>query len=238
MARGVALSVDVWNTLLSTEKLFRALSRSLSAVVGVSVPEALESVNRAYRRVKEMRARGELDPERIVEQCIEVLAKELGASRENVKRGVARAVALEGLDDLAFEDAVHALVEMRDMGVPVVAVSNVTFWPGWYTRLILERTGLGELLTAQVYADEVRMLKPNPRMFLRAREALEEAGASAEIIAHVGDDFREDFLGAMMAGLRGVLVDRLGRYEDGSYFHGRGCVVRSMSRLAELLELK
>ncbi|RLE88907.1 MAG: hypothetical protein DRJ67_00645, partial [Thermoprotei archaeon] len=75
MARGVALSVDVWNTLLSTEKFFRALSKSLSAVIGVSVPEALESVNRAYRRVKEMRARGELDPERIVEQCIEVLAR-------------------------------------------------------------------------------------------------------------------------------------------------------------------
>ena len=237
-ARRVAISVDVWNTLLSTAKFFDALSRGLSVVIGISASEALESVNRAYKRVKEMRARGELDLGRIVDQCIEVLAEELKASREDVRRGVARTVAFENLDHLAFEDAAHALKEMRDLEIPVVALSNVTFWPGWYTRLILERSGLGELLTAQVYADEAHALKPDPRMFLRAQKALEEAGVKAEVVAHVGDDFREDFLGAMIAGLKGVLVDRQGRYEEGSYFHGRGCVVRSMSRLAELLELK
>lgn len=70
---------------------------------------------------------------------------------------------------------------------------------------------------------------------MRAQEGLREAGVEAEIAVHAGDDFREDFLGAMVAGLKGVLVDRWGRYEEGSYFQGRGCVIRRLTQLADLL---
>lgn len=160
--RRVAVSVDIRNTLFSTSRFFDVLSSAFSAVMGISSSEALECLKRAYKRVKRMRARGEIDLERVVEQCIEVLAGELGAPREDVKRGVAKALASGDLDGLVFEDALVALEELESAGIPVVAVSNVTFWPSWYTRLVLERVGLGELLAVQVYADEVRAMKPDP----------------------------------------------------------------------------
>ena len=57
----------------------------------------------------------------------------------------------------------------------------------------------------------------------------------AAILAHIGDDFREDFLGALNAGLVATLVDRRGSYERGEYFGERGYVVRDLREAAEII---
>jgi len=233
---GVAVSVDVWDTLIRLKAFYAELAASLSEVLGRERGAVEEALVRTRARVKELRARGAIDPRAIVEQCTSILAAELGCSADRVKRGVARAVAALEPSGLVYEDAAEALERLAGEGVPVVAVSNVIWWPGYITRVVIERAGLGGLLAAQVYADEIGALKPDPLAFQAAERALREEGYDARLALHAGDDFREDFLGAMSAGLVGVLVDRAGGFEEGSYFGGRGYIVRDLRELVRLVE--
>lgn len=230
-----AVSVDVWDTLIRLEKFYEVLAGSIAELLSREQEAVEESLERARARVKELRAQGGIDPAAIIEQCSKILAEELGCTREAVKRGVAYAVANFRLEGIVYKDAVEALEELAGGGVPVVALSNVMWWPGYITRVIVESAGLGKLLAAQVYADEVAVLKPDARMFRAGEEALREAGFEAKLVAHAGDDFREDFLGAMSVGLVAVLVDRRGAFEEGVYFGGKGYVVRSLRELTYVL---
>lgn len=231
-----AVSIDVWDTLLRLGKFYGMLAASLAELLAREKGEVEESLRRARARVKELRAQGAVNPSAVIEQCAGILAGELGCSREVVKRGVARAVASLEPEGIVYEDALEALEGLASRGVPVVALSNVMWWPGYITRVIVEKAGLGKLLAAQVYADEVYALKPDARMFKAGEEALRDAGFEARLVAHAGDDFREDFLGAMSVGLVAVLVDRTGAFGEGAYFRGRGYIIRDLRRLARVLE--
>jgi HAD superfamily hydrolase (TIGR01509 family) len=68
----------------------------------------------------------------------------------------------------------------------------------------LEALGLADLpWAAMSAADQLGALKPHPRAFLAAVEAL---GASPGEVAHVGDRADTDVVGATEAGLRAVLL--------------------------------
>lgn len=224
----LAVSVDVWDTLLKLGEFYSKLAEVLADLLSRDRAAVQAALSRARSRVKSLRAQGSVDPGAIVEQCTAVLAQELRCAKSVVKRGVARAVAELDAGGLAYRDAVRALELLSGMEVPVVALSNVMWWPGRITSVIVEKAGLGGLLAAQVYADEVGALKPDLRMFRAAEEELREAGFNVRLVAHAGDDFREDFVGAMCAGLVGVLVDRSGHLREGSYFEGRGYIVRDL----------
>lgn len=230
-----AVTFDVWNTLLTTQVFHREAAARLAELTSKPRSEVEEALRRAYRRIKGLRAAGRIPASGIVEHCVGLLAAELGCPRELVKRGFARAALSVEPDALAYPDAREALEALRSEGFALALVSNVTFWPGYVTRLLLERTGLGGFFEAQVYADEAAALKPDPSVFEKTLEALKGAGVEAELIAHVGDDFREDFLGAMSAGIRAILVDREGALESGAHLGGRGYVTRDLSEAARLL---
>lgn len=229
------ITFDVWNTLLSIPAFYSEASAQLAEMLSKPREEVEEALRRAYRRVKSLRATGGIPTSGIVEHCVGLLAAELGCPRELVKRGFARAALSVDPRSLAYPDAEGALEVLTEGGFALAAVSNVTFWPGYLTRAILERVGLGRFLLAQIYADEAGALKPDPSVFEKALEALREAGVEAELVAHVGDDFREDFLGAISYGVTAVLIDRAGAFEEGGHLGGRGYVVRSLAKAAELL---
>ena len=231
----LAVTLDVWNTLLSIQAFYSEAAARLAALTSKPRGEVEEALRRAYRGVKGLRAAGRIPISGIVEHCVGLLAAELGCPRELVKRGFAQAALSVDPAALAYPEAREALETLRSEGFALAAVSNVTFWPGYVTRLLLERAGLGELLAAQVYADEAGALKPDPPIFEKTLEALKEAGVEAEHAAHVGDDFREDFLGAMAIGVKAVLVDRAGALERGAHLGGRGYVVRDLTEAARLI---
>ena len=233
-----AVSLDVWNTLLSTDRFFEKVSNHLALELGKPVDLVMNAMLKAYKRVKAMRARGEVDVNDIVGHSVRVLVEELGppAHEEHVRRALARTVVQEDLDDLVVDDSIQVLSKIKAKRAILVVVSNVTFWPGSYTRLVLERLGFSELVSAQVYADEIRCLKPDPRAFMRAENAIRMLGFKACIGVHVGDNFREDFLGALSAGLKAILVDRAGVYgRRGEVLGGRGYVVGNLHQAAGLL---
>ncbi|MCS7104884.1 MAG: HAD family hydrolase [Thermofilaceae archaeon] len=235
MSAGLAISVDVWDTLLRLDRYYACLAESISQVTGFSSRDVLNALQSARAKVKHLRVAGSIDVKRIVDQCLSLLAVELATTPEALKRGIAKSTLDIRREGLVYEDAVEALKQLHNEGIPVVAVSNVMWWPGFVTRIVVEKAGIGYLLAAQLYADEVEALKPDPLVFQKASEALKMAGSTVELKIHVGDDFREDFLGAMSAGLKGVLVDRRGEWEEGVYFKGKGCVIKDMRKILDLL---
>ena len=224
-----AVSLDIWNTLLDIRPFFGYVALHLSMLSGVSLNSLEEAIVKAYVRMKELRRRGLLSDDNIVNECLVMLSSELGMSSELIKRAVARALLYENLKPLILPGALEAVKKMSDMGLKLATLGNVIFWPGSYTRIILERLGFADHLVFQLYADEIRCSKPKPRAFL---ELVEGLGVEPDEVIHVGDSFYEDFLGALQAGLRAALIDPKA---SKTAFRGRAYIISSISDLVELI---
>lgn len=107
-----------------------------------------------------------------------------------------------------FPEVTEVLSRLRSNAVRLAVVSN------WDSRLpgLLERLGLrvffDELLVSAIEGVE----KPEAAIFHRAAARL---GLEPERCLHVGDSPLDDYRGAESAGMRVVLVDRAGIFENG-----------------------
>ncbi|MGH7661117.1 MAG: HAD family hydrolase [Vulcanimicrobiaceae bacterium] len=99
-----------------------------------------------------------------------------------------------------FPGAMDLLVELRRRGLKLGLITN-GFAETHYEKL--ELLGLERSFDAVLCADEVGMLKPDPRIFLHACELLETPPSRA---AMVGDRYFRDISGAHEAGLFTVYV--------------------------------
>lgn len=99
-----------------------------------------------------------------------------------------------------FPGALDLLAELRRRGLKLGLITN-GFAETHYEKL--ELLGLERSFDAVLCADEVGMLKPDPRIFLHACELLETPPARA---AMVGDRYFRDISGAHEAGLFTVYV--------------------------------
>ena len=106
-----------------------------------------------------------------------------------------------------FKDAEEFLKAKKKQGYDIVMITNST--PDLPT--ILKDLSLDNYLTGVVASYEVGIMKPHPRIF---RIAVEKYGFPE---FHVGDVYEIDVVGAMRAGIRGVLLDRWGFYDDLNY---------------------
>ena len=102
-----------------------------------------------------------------------------------------------------FDDALPALETLQARGFRLGIVSN------WDERLrpLLDELGLSKYFRASIISCEAGCVKPDPKIFMRAAAELECQPAA---MVHVGDSAREDAAGALVAGTRAVLIDRLG----------------------------
>ena len=119
-----------------------------------------------------------------------------------------------------FDDVVPALELLKRRGIVLGVISNL-------------RQDMGELckqLRLEPYLDfcvtssEAGAEKPHPPIFLAA---LQRAGVSANEAVHVGDQYQADVEGARAVGIRPVLLDREGWYQN----------VNDCSRIATLPQL-
>jgi putative hydrolase of the HAD superfamily len=106
-----------------------------------------------------------------------------------------------------YPDARAALRRFAQDGMKLGLVSN------WDRRLpgLLNRLALDELFGVVAISSLEGFEKPSIEIFRRALDRLGVAPAQA---IHVGDNPREDYLGAEAAGMTPVLIDRSGRYAD------------------------
>jgi putative hydrolase of the HAD superfamily len=99
------------------------------------------------------------------------------------------------------------LAGLREAGLRLVVVSNAN---GTLCQMF-RRLGLEQYFTCILDSCDEGVEKPDPRLF---RIALERSGADASTTIHVGDLYEIDVVGARAAGIRGVLLDEGGLYED------------------------
>jgi putative hydrolase of the HAD superfamily len=106
------------------------------------------------------------------------------------------------------EDTMPALSQLRPK-VGLALVSNFDHPP--FARKLLASTGLVEVLDPIIISGEVKVDKPDPRIF---HLALERLGCSAEETLFVGDSLEADIAGSRAVGCRPVLIDRERRHAD------------------------
>jgi putative hydrolase of the HAD superfamily len=145
--------------------------------------------------------------------------------------------AISRLEVAPYEDAVDAIKQAKAEGYRIGIISNVLFWRSRATRRLLESLGISQLVDLQLYADDIGFVKPSVQVFEAAKMLL-LGDIVPDVYLHVGDDFYEDFLGALMAGYGAVLVDRTGRYSKREVTESVPCrayVVRSPKALSLVL---
>ncbi|ASJ02765.1 2-haloalkanoic acid dehalogenase [Thermococcus profundus] len=222
-------SFDVWNTLLDINVMLDAMAVELSKLMGACIVDVVEGMMLTRERIKRMRAETAGDPARALEESQELLAELLGIDVELVKRAAARAVMKVG-DEIVLPGAKEALKGVKKKDLNVTVTGNVMFWPGSYTRLLLERFGLMDYIDRTFFADEVLAYKPMKEMF---EKPLEVFGVRPEEAVHIGDTKEEDFEGALRAGMWAVWINP----EAGGVrrIHERGFEVPSVEGILDVM---
>jgi len=233
------VSFDVWNTLLNTTIFYRKIALQLSRIVDSDVEEILDRILKVYRKIKLMRVREAIDENRVVEHSMEILLEQLdGIRREHVVKSIVSVVVSDDLKDLMIDDSLDIVSKLAGKNYTIITIGNLVFWPGTINRIILEKLGYTKYLTAQIYADEVKCSKPRSCIFNKALEALKELSIEPVEVYHVGDSFREDFLGALGAGFKAVLIDRNGEYcrkDICEVFKKQAFIVNKLSQILSIL---
>ena len=92
----------------------------------------------------------------------------------------------------------------------------------------LRRAGLAEYMEFVIDSSIVGVEKPHPEIF---EIALERAHLEPHEALYIGDTYATDIGGAQLAGLRGILMDRVGAYPDAACPR-----IKSLSELSGMLE--
>lgn len=127
-------------------------------------------------------------------------------------------------DDILLPDTHATLTALREAGYILGVVSNREEPFGDY----LEKLGIGKYFHFLLAAGEVDSWKPNREIF---EHALFRAGIQSHEAVYVGDNFYADVIGASNAGLKPVLIDVHGVFEN------PGCpVIQSHEQILTILE--
>ena len=146
-----------------------------------------------------------------------------GAAREPVIADLKAYHHEHNLWEHVPDDVMPALGRLRAAGVTLAVASNAN---GVLERAFA-RVGLTPYFSAIVDSFVEGVEKPDPRFF---RIVLERAGGRAETAMHAGDLYNVDVVGARAAGIRPMLIDPHGLYQE---FDAPR--VRSLDELAALL---
>jgi len=191
---------DLYGTLIDvkTDEGMRAPWDALCDGLGVG-RDRWQEIRGEYDALCHGRGRGE-DHEIDLLGVFEELLVAHGASAADAP---ALALAFRKASTLrlgVFSDVIPMLTALREAGAGVYLVSNAQ---ACFTRREIERCGLAPLFDGVILSSEVGVKKPSPEIF---GIALERFGLDADECVYVGNDRRDDVLGATRAGLRSVYI--------------------------------
>jgi putative hydrolase of the HAD superfamily len=118
---------------------------------------------------------------------------------------------LEHMPVVYSPDSLSVLDRLKDSGRSTTSLlSNTGFIKGITLRKILQHLKLDQVLDFQLYSDEVRMSKPNPKFFQLMIDTInKEKHLSIEPheIIHIGDNPVADCRGAESLGIKSLLIN-------------------------------
>lgn len=106
-----------------------------------------------------------------------------------------------------FDDSIPVLSALREAGLTLGLISN---FEEWLEGMLIEME-IAHLFDVMVVSGKEGVEKPHPDIFLMA---LSRTGQLAQESMYVGDSPKNDAEGARAVGMKGVLIDRSGRYPD------------------------
>jgi putative hydrolase of the HAD superfamily len=106
-----------------------------------------------------------------------------------------------------FDDVVPTLTQLKERGLILGLISNVDR----DIAPLYQELGLTDWLGVVVTSQEVGFNKPSPQIF---RAALRKAKLKPSEAIYVGDQHQIDVVGANGVGMRGILLDRNGFFEE------------------------
>ncbi|MFZ1039498.1 MAG: HAD family hydrolase [Candidatus Bathyarchaeia archaeon] len=98
-------------------------------------------------------------------------------------------------------DAPEVLRQFKDQNNLVGLICNTGLTPGTAIRRFLEEEGVAKYFDLMFFSDELRIRKPDPRIF---RLVSRKFKVSPHNIAHIGDNLRVDVWGAKNAGFKAI----------------------------------
>ncbi|MGB9727031.1 MAG: HAD family hydrolase [Nitrososphaeria archaeon] len=202
----VVISFDVWDTLLNLKPFHTMIAEKISFYTSREFDKVYRELEENYRILKDYRRRNMLRFDDIVNHCLEISSKNLGIGVEVIRKAVTKSVLEVDIKSLVIEGVENILADLVNFGKRLVTTGNLIFWPGSYNRILLERAGLTDYFTLQIYADEVKVSKPNKNIFLTICRGL---NVFPENVVHVGDNRVEDFEGALSAGMNAIWINPL-----------------------------
>ncbi len=130
---------------------------------------------------------------------VSTLGESLLAEAERIYSG-----GIEADPPMIMPGAVETLSELAGRGLKLGLICNTGRTPGYRLRVVLERLLLLKHLKALTFSNELKVRKPDTRVF---EGTLKRLGVSAVESVHVGDDPTTDVRGAQSAGMQAVLIE-------------------------------
>jgi 2-haloalkanoic acid dehalogenase type II len=219
-----AVLLDMLGTLVELRDPVPRLRAELERRTGVDVGDEAAARGFAaeisYYLDHHMEGRDRESLEDLRDRCAERMDEALAVN--GLPRDAVRAAMMASLECEPYPDVVPALSELKERGLKLVIASN---WD-WSLPEWLEPTGLAGLIDGTASSAVAGAAKPAPDVF---RDALRLAGVEPREALHVGDSIEGDVHGARAAGIRAVLIQRVGEPPDGVD------AIRSLAELPALL---
>src|SRR5215208_6163683 len=224
-----AVFFDIGSTLIGPNL---ALLGSWLRAAGVDCDDAQIAAHEPYaRRAQAEKRHTVLGTPRLRGLLVEELLQRLWADQPDdparlqsaVDRVLANAIAGGHAAVPVWNDVLpgvpEGLAALRTKGLRLVAVSN----SDGSAESVLASVGLREPFDAVIDSHLVGFSKPDPRLFDAARAVI--GGVDAARVAHVGDLYDADVVGAHAAGIAAILIDPCGFWPDAACprvddFHG------------------
>jgi len=225
-----AVSFDIWYTLLDLSKFYLIVSEKISEVSGKPLNVVSDLIFKAYREALKSRLEGNF--KRIIVDSAEFFASRLGISPEELFRAVVASINDSRISEMLYDDVLETLETLKSSGFKLGLLGNVMFWPGMITRYILYVNKALKFFDVTIFSDEVGLQKPSREIFEYESSKL---GVKLEEMVHVGDSVENDLAGAVIAGVKAVLINRssqtpclrLGR---------NACLINTLRKLPEAIE--
>ncbi len=202
----LAVTFDLWETLLLEEDGFNArrvsarcwnLSRALDSF-GVKI--TVEQLAKAIKHLSSWLA-GIWRSNREVSHLDQIRFIVQNASRGSIKvrkewiedLSAAYASALFEVQPYVNPDALTVVKWLKQRNKQIGLICNTGLTPGFGLRRFLEQKRMAEYFEFMIFSDEIRIRKPDPRIFKMAARSFRLAPNQ---IVHIGDNLKSDIWGA------------------------------------------